>query len=103
MSDRYKLPVKYRLTFDQFTNEAIKLFCTYREWFGLNNADEPEYKPEDKQIEFEDAFSRLICEHRGHQIGPNHWGNIDQPDQDICYRCERKKTDLIKERLQDAS
>ena len=72
-------------------DKMIGLFNEFSEWFGLSDNDWPEEKPEAKQCEFEDKFNLLICEYKGHDIGPDQCG---KPEHDLCYRCRELRVDL---------
>lgn len=70
-------------------DRAVKLFDGYSEWLGLGD-----YESLGQQCNFEDAFNKLICDVRGHDIGPDHCG---KPEHDLCYRCQRLRVDIEKE------
>lgn len=72
-------------------DKMIALFDEYSEFFGLTSQNFPKYKPEEKQCEFEDKFKELICEYRGHYIGPDQCG---KPEHDYCYRCGKLRIEL---------
>jgi len=40
---------------------------------------------------FEDKFLELICEVKGHAIGPDQCG---KPEHDLCYRCRRLRVEI---------
>jgi len=65
-------------------DELIELFDKHREYFGLSDCLE-------EQCEFEDKFNALVCELRGHDIGPDHCGI---PEHDLCYRCQRRLVEI---------
>lgn len=66
--------------------KMIALFEEYRASFGLGDQ---EYL--DQQCEFEDQFKHLICEVKGHKLGPDH---CNHPEHDICYRCGELASEL---------
>ncbi len=72
-----------------FAEAAIKLFGQYRDAFGLGDSL-------DRQCEFEDKFVALICQLQGHEIGPD---QCSKPEHDLCYRCQRLRIDIEKERV----
>jgi len=73
------------------TDKMIDLFDKYSEYLGLADTDFPDLNPQALQCEFEDKFNELICEHRGHVIGPDQCG---KPEHDLCYRCKKLRVDL---------
>ena len=79
------------MTSAETVRRMIDLFAQYRESFGLADADFPEYQPQQKQCDFEDAFTALICEYHGHEIGPDQCG---KPEHDLCYRCHKLRTEI---------
>jgi hypothetical protein len=72
-------------------DRMIDLFTEHAEFFGLTNADSPDKNPQDRQCDFEDKFRLLICEHKGHDIGPDQCG---KPEHDLCYRCRQLRTEI---------
>jgi hypothetical protein len=72
-------------------DRMIDLFNDYAECFGLSDADFPGCAPQHRQCDFEDKFRLLICEHKGHDIGPDQCG---KPEHDLCYRCRQLRTEI---------
>jgi hypothetical protein len=66
--------------------KMISIFDDYREYFGLDGLE-----CRDKQCEFEDKFNEFICEHRGHDLGPDLCGI---PEHDFCLRCHKSPSEL---------
>lgn len=66
-------------------DKMIELFDEYRDSFGIDLEDQL-----DRACEFEDKFCELICEYRGHDIGPDQCG---KPEHDYCYVCKKLKHD----------
>lgn len=75
----------------EFAARAIDLFDDYSEFFGLADSDFPDREPQEKQCEFESKFHALICQHLGHEIGPDQCG---KPEHDFCGRCGELRVDL---------
>lgn len=67
-------------------DKMIDLFQRHAEYFGCDSEDSL-----DCQVDFENEFKHLICEHRGHDIGPDQCGNTEH---DYCYRCGRLRTKI---------
>lgn len=72
------------------TDKMIRLFQEYRGSLGL--ADDRERS---RQCEFEDKFAELICEAKGHDLGPDMY---NKPEHDLCYVCDQLASDLGFER-----
>lgn len=70
----------------QICDKMIALFEEYKESFGLPSPEDRE-----KTCDFEDAFNALICERKGHDIGPD---QCNKPEHDYCYRCGKLRTAL---------
>ena len=62
-------------------DRAVKLFDQYRDYFSMDEKEDLQ-----KQYEYEEEFCELVCDIKGHDIGPNHCG---KPEHDYCYRCGR--------------
>ena len=75
-------------------DRMIKLFVEFRESFGLCDADFPDMNPQNKQCEFEIKFAEIICDYKGHDIGPDH---CCKPEHDLCYRCKKLRVDIERE------
>ena len=74
-----------------YFDRAIELFDEYEDYFCLSDADFPDEMPQTRQCEYVDKFLALICEAKGHAIGPDQCGI---PEHDYCYRCRRLRTDI---------
>lgn len=77
------------MTKDEVIVKMTELFDEYSEYFGLCDEDFPESQTQ--QCEFEDKFNALICEYKGHNIGPDQCGKSEH---DYCYRCQKRRSEI---------
>ena len=75
---------------DEFSQEAVRLFNEYRQWFGLSEEDE-DGDPLAKQELFESKFSELCCRLRGHDVVPDHCLKFEH---DYCQDCMTRRDAL---------
>lgn len=78
------------ITAEECVAKLKDLFNEYSEYFGLGD-DEATCL----QCYYEDEFRSIMCEHEGHNLGPDHCG---LPEHDLCYSCNRAASDLGYER-----
>lgn len=71
---------------DLVINKMIRLFEDCQNDFGLEDGICLE-----TQCYFEDKFLLLICEYKGHDIGPDQCGILEH---DYCYRCGLMKSSI---------
>ena len=76
---------------DDVVQRMIELFEEYAKDFGLADAEYPCENHQERACEFEEKFRELICEYRGHEIGPDQCG---KPEHDFCYRCHKLRTEI---------
>lgn len=79
---------------EQVIERMIALFDSHAEYFGLSDDQFPDHQPQNRQCDFEDQFKALVCEYKGHDIGPDQCG---KPEHDFCYRCHKLKTVIEQE------
>lgn len=71
---------------EKMIEKMIELFNDHSGDFGF---DEEECL--ESQCDFEDKFLRLICEYKGHDVGPD---ECRIPEHDLCYRCRKLLIDI---------
>jgi hypothetical protein len=76
---------------EYYLDRMIALFAEYKEDFGCSDADFPDEKPQARQCEYEKKFNAIVCDYKGHTIGPDQCG---KPEHDLCYRCNRLRVDI---------
>ncbi len=77
---------KENVNADSTIEKMIELFHQYSDDFGIEWEECLK-----SQCEFEDKFNQLICEYKGHEVGPDQCGI---PEHDYCCRCRKLRVDI---------